>query len=314
MRRRVGYLLVFVGLFLVFFALMVRFYAYARLQKVPLSHYSQTVATGEGRYFNRAQLKVVPARLKNIRTARGDPQAGSSDTAVWDTFSAVMDLGDNGVLAATQERIAMDRVTGEPRRCCGEQPAHSGLTVKFPFHTQKRSYSLWDATAKRAFPAGYAREERVEDLDVYRFEQRLSGVALQRVSIGGEQAGQPNLASVSATVTYGSVKTLWVEPRTGIIVKAGQRVDQTLRTDDGRAVLTVLRAELVFDDNSVRRNVEDARNAASRLRMLQWVLPLCGLALGVVLCAVGVTLVTRQIAGPRSAGQEVPAPSAADAR
>jgi hypothetical protein len=202
----------------------------------------------------------------------------------------------------------MDRVTGQSRRCCGETPAHSGLTLKFPFDTQKRSYSFWDTIAKRAFPASYQDEERVEDLNVYRFEQRFSGVALQQLTISGAQAGQPNVASVPATVIYDNVKTLWVEPRTGIIVKAGQDVRETLQTDDGRRVLTVVRAQLLLDDTTVRRNVEDARNAAGQLRMIQWVLPLAAVALGVVLSVAGVVLSRRQRFQPARRGEEVPEP------
>ena len=83
MTRRIGYALVFVGFFLLFSALLVRFYAYPRLQKAPLNQYSQPVATGTATYFNRAQLKEVDAQVQNIRTVKGDPKAGSSTTAVW---------------------------------------------------------------------------------------------------------------------------------------------------------------------------------------------------------------------------------------
>jgi len=310
--RRVGYVLVFVGFFLLFSAFLVRFYAYPRLQKAPLNQYSQPVATGTGTYFNRHQLKEVTAQLQNIRTVRGDAKAGTARTAVWDSFSETKDLGDNGVLTAERERIALDRVTGQSRHCCGEQPAHSGLTLKFPFNTHRGTYSFWDTTAKQAFPAAYAATERIEGVTVYRFEQRFSGVRLDTVSISGAQAGQPGVASVPATVIYGNVKTLWVEPRTGIIVKAGQDVTQVLETPDGRPVLTVVRAQLLYDASTVHKNAEDAKSARSQLRMIQWLLPAAALVLGVVLIVVGVALAARQPAGGQR--EEAAEPRPADAR
>ena len=303
MGRRVGYVLVFVGFFLLFSAFLVRFYAYPRLQKAPLNQYSQPVATGTGTYFNRHQLKEVTAQLQNIRTVRGDAKAGTARTAVWDSFSETKDLGDNGVLTAERERIALDRVTGQSRHCCGEQPAHSGLTLKFPFNTHRGTYSFWDTTAKQAFPAAYAGTERIEGVTVYRFEQRFSGVRLDTVSISGAQAGQPGVASVPATVIYGNVKTLWVEPRTGIIVKAGQDVTEILQTDAGVAVLTAFKGQLVYDANTVSGNVDDARTAASQLRIIQWTLPIAALVLGIVLIAAGVALLGRNSGGRHVSGQ-----------
>lgn len=293
MARRIGYVLVFVGFFLVFSALSVRFYAYPRLQKAPLNQYSEPVAVGTGTYFNRAQLQEVTAQLQNIRTVKGDAKAGNASTAVWDSFSVTKDLGDNGVITATQERVAMDRVTGESKHCCGDQPPHSGLTFKFPFNTQKRTYSFWDTTAKQAFPAAYAGSERIQGLDVYRFEQRFSNVRLDTVQVSGAQAHQPDVATVPATVIYSNVKTLWVEPRSGIIVKAGQDVTQILQTDAGVQVLTAFKGQLVYDANTVNGNVDDASSAASQLRMIQWTLPIGALVLGVVLIVVGVIVIGR---------------------
>jgi hypothetical protein len=301
--RRVGYVLVFVGFFLLFTALSVRFYAYPRLQKAPLNQYSTPVATGTATYFNKGQLKEVTAPVQNIRTVKGDAKAGNSTTAVWDSFTVTKDARDNGVIDARQERVAMDRVTGESKHCCGEQPPHSGLTFKFPFNTQKRTYSFWDTTAEQAFPATYAGSERIQGLEVYRFEQRFGDVRLDTLEVSGAQAGQPALVTVPATIMYSNVKTLWVEPRTGIIVKAGQAVTEILQTDAGVAVLTAFKGQLVYDANTVSGNVDDARTAASQLRMIQWTLPIAALVLGVVLIAAGVVLLGRNSGGRHVSGQ-----------
>jgi hypothetical protein len=309
--------LVFLGFFLVFSSLFVRFYAYPRLEKAPLNQYAQPVATGTGTYFNRETLKeVTGAQLQNIRVVKGDAKAGNATTAVWDSWSVTKDLGIpaglpiSGLLTADQERVAMDRVTGESKHCCGETPPHSGLTFKFPFNTQKRTYSFWDTTAKQAFPANFTGTERINGLLTYRFEQRFDNVRLQTVEVSGAQARQPGVATVPATVVYGNVKTLWVEPRTGIIVKAGQDVRQVLQTDDGQQLLTVVNAQLVYDANTVNGNADDAKKAISQLRAIQWVLPIGALVVGVIAILIGVVLIGRHPSGRHLAGpSEEPAES-----
>jgi Porin PorA len=291
--RRVGYVLVFLGLFLIFFGLVERVYAYPRLKKAPLDQYSQPVATGNGTYFNRSPDKlqeVNGAELRNIRTVRGDVKAGSDEVAVWDSFNSTVAVADNGVITATQERIALDRVTGQSVRCCGENPAHQGLTLKFPFDTKKQSYQFWDGPANAAFPAQFTGQEVVAGVKVYRFEQRIEPRTLRTQDVPGSLAGDPDADSVTTDVVYSNHKTLWVEPATGIIVKAQQDATQVLQTPDGEPVLTLLDAVLTYDDATVKANAEDASSGASRLRLLGTILPIGGVLLGLVLTSIGLYL------------------------
>jgi hypothetical protein len=294
MARRVGFVLVFVGLFLLFFGLFERFYAYPRLKKAPLDQYSQPVATGTGTYFNRSpdRLEEVPgAQLKNVRTVRGDVGAGTDEVAVWDSFNSTVDTADQGVITATQERIALDRVTAQSVQCCGENPRHQGLTLKFPFDTEKTTYQFWDGPAQRALPASYTRTERLEGVDVYRFEQQIDRLDVGDQEIPGSLAGDPEASSVQTDIIYSNLKTLWVEPATGIIVKAQQDVSQVLETPGGEQVLTLLDGVLTYDDATVSKNADDAASGANRLRLLGTVLPVAAAALGLILAAAGLVLV-----------------------
>jgi hypothetical protein len=293
MARRVGFVLVFVGLFLLFFGLFERVYAYPRLKKAPLDQYSKPVATGTGSYFNRSPDKlreITGAQLKNVRIVRGDVKAGSDEVAVWDSFNSTVDTADQGVITATQERIALDRVTGQSVQCCGENPRHQGLTLKFPFDTRKTTYQFWDGPAQRALPAAFTREERINGVTVYRFEQRFDQLDIGDQDIPGTLAGDPGTPSVQTDVIYSNVKTLWIEPATGIIVKAQQDVTQVLRTQGGEEVLTLIDAVLTYDDDTVDANAEDAASGANRLRLLGTILPLAALALGLVALAAGLVL------------------------
>jgi hypothetical protein len=293
MGRRVGFVLVFVGLFLLFFGLFERVYAYPRLKKAPLDQYSTPVATGTGTYFNRSPDKlteITGAQLKNVRTVRGDVKAGTDEVAVWDSFTSTVDTADQGVITATQERIALDRVTAQSVQCCGENPRHQGLTLKFPFDTQKTTYQFWDGPAQRALPAAFTREEKLEGVTVYRFEQRIDRLDVGDQEIPGTLAGDPDTPSVQTNIIYSNTKTLWVEPATGIIVKAQQDATQVLETQGGEQVLTLLDAVLTYDEATVDANADDAASGANRLRLLGTILPFTALLLGLIAVAAGLVL------------------------
>ena len=293
MGRRLGYVLVFVGLFLLFFGLFERFYAYPRLRKAPLDQESAPVAVGTGTYFNRSPEKlreIDGAQLKNVRTVKGDPKAGTEEVAVWDSFTSTVDTADGGVITATQERIALDRVTGQSTNCCGENPRHQGLTLKFPFGTKKQTYQFWDGPASRALPAVFTREETIQDVKVYRFEQRIDRLTLGSQELPGSLAGDPSVATVQTNIVYSNVKTIWVEPTTGIIVKGQQDVSQVLETTGGQQVLTLLDAVLTYDDATVDANAADAADSIGQLRLLSTILPIGAVLLGLVLLVVGLVL------------------------
>jgi Porin PorA len=293
MARRVGFVLVFVGLFLLFFGLFERFYAYPRLKKAPLDQYSSPVATGTGTYFNRSPDKLAEvngAQLMNKRIVRGDVAAGTDEVAVWDSFNSTIDTADQGVITATQERIALDRVTAQSVQCCGENPRHQGLTLKFPFDTEKTTYQFWDGPAQRALPAAFTRTETLNGVDVYRFEQRIGPLDVGDQEIPGSLAGDPDTPSVQTDIVYTNLKTLWVEPTTGIIVKAQQDATQVLETPGGEQVLTLIDAVLTYDEATVEQNADDAASGANRLRLLGTILPVAALLLGLISVAAGLVL------------------------
>jgi hypothetical protein len=290
--RRVGIALVFVGLFLLFFAPFVRWYAYPRLQKAPLDEYFQPVATGTGSYFNVAQLKVLTgANLKNTRTVRGDVKAGSSKTAVWDYFDNTIDTADGGVITAKQERIALDRDSAQVVHCCGENPSTlEGLTLKFPFNTARKSYVFWDDIPEKAFPIDYSGEETVAGVHTYRFVQNISNVHLQTIQISGAQAGEPSQVTVPADEVYNDVTTVWVEPRSGVIVKGSQAIHEVLQKQDGTAVFDLFNGTLIWNDATVKAAAHTASTARSQLLMLSTTLPIAAAVLGLILIGSGLLL------------------------
>src|SRR4029453_18546303 len=104
--------------------------------------------------------------------------------------------------------------------------------------TKKQSYQFWDGPANAAFPAQFTGQEVVAAVKVYRFEQRIQPRTLGRQEVPGSLAGDPDADSVTTDVVYSNHKTLWVEPGTGIIVKAQRGDTQVLQNPAGEAGLT----------------------------------------------------------------------------
>jgi hypothetical protein len=288
MDRRLRYGLLGVGLFLLLFALLERAYAYPRLAKVPLGVYSVPMAEGTGSYFDAGRLEMVRgARLRSTRVVKGDREAGGPRVAVWDMLLDTVDLDTGRRISLLQERVVFDRVTGRPVRCCGESPRHDGIMLNFPFGTRQASYPFWDPVAARSAPASFVREELVDGLRTYRFQQRIRGARIRPVELPGSLAGQPGVDAIAASVVLDSDKTLWVEPVTGRIIKGQDHAHQTVKDASGVTYLTVLDVTLTYTDDTVAGNVAAVRDDLDRLRLAGVVLPAAAGLLGALLLGAG---------------------------
>ena len=276
MARRVGFVLVFVGLFLLFFGLFERFYAYPRLKKAPLDQYSSRWPPGPAPTSAAARTsstEVTGAQLKNVRIVRGDVGAGTDEVAVWDSFNSTVDTADQGVVTATQERIALDRVTAQSVQCCARTRATRASPSSSRSTPRRPPTSSGTARPSRPCRRPSPGPRRLEGVDVYRFEQRIDRLDVGDQEIPGPVAGDPDTPSVQTDIIYSNLKTLWVEPATGIIVKAQQDVTQVLETPGGEQVLTLLDAVLTYDEGHRVQQRRRRRRRGPPLRLLGAVLP-----------------------------------------
>src|SRR2546430_955082 len=141
MRRVTSYVLIVLGLFLDFLSPLLRLYAYPRVHKPPVDNYAKIVSRGTGLYYSAKELAVVgPTQLENVKVARGNATAGSSDTAVYDYTSTTRDLGSGGgVINSDRERFVFDRLSAEAVHCCGETPRHEGRSEEHTSELQSQS-------------------------------------------------------------------------------------------------------------------------------------------------------------------------------
>ena len=293
MRRFLGPVLLGVGVFLVVLGGLLKFYVADRVIVTPINQYAKTTSPGPGSYLDPTVLQERSADLVAVRTLKGDVAASNKDTAVWDV-SVVLSTGDGQFVRASVDRVATDRRTAEAVNCCGEAvnsvpTRHTGLSYKFPFNTQKQDYQFWDANAKKAVPAKYVSEETVQGLTTYKFVAQVPPTQIDTQEVPGSLVGE-SAPSVQAPVYYVDTRTVWVEPKTGVIVKGSEQNRTTLRDTAGQDKTVVLEFDLTFDDDTQRSQAKLARDNIGKIDLVTTWLPLIGLLVGIVLIVAGLII------------------------
>jgi hypothetical protein len=317
MRRVLGPVLFAIGFFALCMAALTQFYVAPSLLVAPPDQSAKSVSEGtDATYLDFSTISIKTGQtLRATRTVRGDVAASNSDRVVWDQFLSVQNTADNSVVKATTDRVAFDPRTAEAVSCCGEHvdgkpTKHSGLSYKFPFGTEKKTYQFFDTTLKKALPAEFDGEDTVEGVEVYRFVQRIKPTTIASLAAPGRLVGKPNELLVPVEQTYANVRTMWVEPRTGVIVNGQEEQLQTLHTADGTDT-AVLEATLRFTDETRRDSAATAADARSKAVLLGVTAPVTLLVVGLVLFVVGLALLRRR-AVPAAQEDRQPVAAAAD--
>lgn len=297
-RRNVPYALAGVVLclafFLLFMAVLLPLVIAPRAARLPLAPYAVLVAVGAGSYFAPSQGQLVTSdALVGRLTIRGALEAGSDEVAVWDTFVSLEDLrptvvpGER-VISAVRERVALDRTTGRPVACCGEDPVHEGITHRFPFGTETGEYLLWDPVLREGRPARFQRTDRVGALAVYVFICQVQPTPIGTQVVPGALVGA-DTASLEVSLVHAVDRELWVEPRTGRIVREVTDVRQTLQ-GEGIEPARFATVRMAWNDETVDEQAGIAAREVARLEGVSSILPLTATVAGVILLAVGVIL------------------------
>jgi hypothetical protein len=302
--RRVGaYVLTGLAVFLVAIAALLKFYVVPSLLVTPLDQFAESFAPGTGTVFSPATLSErTGVDLVAHRTLRGDVAASSKSRGVWDE-SVVLAEANGALVNATTDRVAWDRKTGEAVNCCNENvdgipTKHKGLSYKFPFGAKKTTYQFFDTTAKQAQPMRYQGSEKIQGLNVYRYQQRVNPVQIGQLEVPGNLVGS-TAASVTAPRFYDNTRTVWVEPLSGVIVKGQEKQHQVLRDANGSDAVTLIQVTLTFNEKTQKQQGDLAKDARSKSALVGTWAPLVCLLLGLILAALAFALVRRdEQAGP----------------
>lgn len=337
MRRVVGFVLLGLGVFAVALGLLLRFYAYPMLAKVPLDTKSESVAEGDGitalviKTENGAPVPEIENNLslRSTTYVSGDltqPEVkADGDVAVYVEAIKTEDESSGTLINATVRSLCFDRFSGEAvapcegqyiavdedkplegRRNVVQQP---GLSFKFPFGTEQKDYPFYDLQVRKAVQAKYDGEETVQGLNTYRFVMTVSNTKVGEREVPGSLIGQPDEPSVTADLYYKGKRTLWVEPATGIIVSGQQEMTQELVApgeEPGEGTV-VFDGTLRLNEKTVNDFVGKAEDAAGKISFLT-VLPIWLWIGGGLLIVVGVVMLFTRFGrgGPDAVGDSQP--------
>ena len=274
MRRIIGLVLMGLAGFLVTTALLAWLYVPGQVKKTPLDTDTSTRLSG--------QAAVLPtgdgAPVKALSHTVADGTKSDGDVVVFDTFTCLIKdpAGDapdcvddtdpdRRLVTATTDRFATDRRTGlsvNDEKYIGDAKPHEGLVNKFPFDVEKKTYPFWDGILGRAVDATFDGEAEVNGWKTYKFVVDVSD--------------EPAEISKGIQGTYSTLKTLYIDPRTGAIQKQTEQQKRVL--DNGT---TVLDLDFGFTDETVAANIKDAKDNDSRLGLIANVPLIAGL-LGLV--------------------------------
>lgn len=326
--KKLGWVLVGLGVFVVAVSLLSRLYMYDRIAVVPLDQDTVSVSQGPGAtIFDIAERDEVTLDLVSTRNVVGDVKASEDaskdldrDVAVWETLVFTDEPGaevdeDNPPRSSTHDRVAFDRRTGEAIDCCGSYTASTadigsgeevrdedtpitGQYFKLPFRSEKKTYQFWDGSLKDATDLEFEAAESIKGLEVYRYKQVIEPTTVGELNAPASFFGIDQEGDVTLDRVYSNTRTLWVEPETGVIIR-GQEVQNTVAEFDGDEVATLTDVTIGYDDATVADNVDTYSSLSSQLKIIRFWLPVVGTIAGLLVLLAGIALVAR---GRRSRG------------
>lgn len=304
--RRMSLVLIAVGAFLIVLGPMIRWYAYPRLAVAPANQRSITTLVGENAtIFDIATLKEITTDLTTVVNTTGDASTPEKHPGAVTYVNSTSTTSADGVMRSRDvERMTFDARTGMAiKDCCGdfistttgeETPVvHEGLPAKFPFQTEKKAYPFWDAELGTAVSIQYLEEGQVEGVDVYKFAQSIPATKVGTMDVPLSVLGLEGDGTVTADKMYSNVRTLWVEPETGVVLKRTEAVNQTLDYQ-GQSRVTLTEVVTGFDDATVKANADEYGGQATLLHLVRAVVPQVSFVLGLVMLIGGVVLGRRK--------------------
>ena len=328
------------GAALLIAALLLSTYTAGKIRKIPLD-IDQTLASGgTGTALDPASLsgekfvvdKDVPLVSQQAITVETPANAQVVTFQVGTTVRRTDRQQDNGLLLAMVDTVTLNRSTAEavsdderpggsvqkPRTIEDDKPPtnialpHDGLSYRFPFDTEKKSYPMFDPIAQKAFDANYDGEDDVNGLNTYRFTQNvgydadgklvdpIKYASLYDKNEDGEVTARAGLwglpgdpyEPVTMTRYYAAQRTFWVDPVSGTIVKAQEHANHYYARDALKPEMALADYKVTSTEQTVEEQVAAARNERDRVALWSRILPISLGAAGLIALIGGALLGT----------------------
>jgi Porin PorA len=326
------------GAALLIAALLLWTYTTSRITKIPLDLDTTLICDGRGAALDPASLnsqklvvnRNIPLVSQQQISVESPANADVVTLQVGTSVRRADKQKDTGLLLALVDTVTLNRKTAmavsdethpggavqKPRGFNDDNPPtnialpHEGLSYRFPFHTEKRTYPYFDPIAQKAFDANYTGEEDVNGLTTYRFNQDIGydadgkladpvkypslytnnedGKATATAAMWGAP-GDPD-EKITMTRYYAAQRTFWVDPESGTIVKEEEHANHYFARDPLKPELTLADYKVTSNEETIESQVNAARNERDRLALWSRVLPITFTASGLIVLIGGLLL------------------------
>jgi Porin PorA len=327
-----------VGAALLIAALLLSTYTSEKIQRIPLDIDASLLSDGTGTALDPASLlgdrfiidRDVPLVSQQQLTVESPSNADVVTLQVGTSVRRTDQQQDNGLLLALVDTVTLNRATAmavsdethpggsvqKPRTAEDTKPPtnialpHEGLSYRFPFDTEKKTYPYFDPIAQRAFDANYEGEEDVNGLTTYRFTQNVGyndegelvepikyaslydneedGVVTARASLWGLE-GDPD-EPITMTRFYAAQRNFWVDPVSGTIVRSEEHANHYYARDELRPEMALADYTVTSTEETVESQVASARDERDRIGLWSRILPITFTAAGLVALVGGALL------------------------
>ncbi|MGO9041831.1 MAG: DUF3068 domain-containing protein [Mycobacterium sp.] len=318
------------GAALLIAALLLSTYTSSRITKIPLDIDTTSISDGTGTALDSASLSTdhlvvnqnVPLVSQQQISVESPANADVVTLQVGSSVRRTDKQKDSGLLLAMVDTVTLNRKTAmavsddthtggsiqKPRSFGDENPPtamplrHDGLSYRFPFHTEKKTYPYFDSIAQKAFDVNYDTQEDVNGLTTYRFTQDIgyngdgklvapvpypslyAGAEDAKVTASAAMWGVPGEPGEQVTMTryYAAQRTFWVDPVSGTIVKETEHANHYFARDPLKPEMTLADYKVTSNQDTVEAQVNAARDERDRLALWSRVLPITFTAVGLV--------------------------------
>ena len=308
------------GAALLIAALLLMTYTKSKITKIPLDLDATLVSDGTGTAFDPASLsapkfevnKNAPVSQQQQISVEAPSNAEVVTLQVGTTLRRTDKQKDNGLLLALVDTVTLDRKSAmavssetnpggavqKPRTIEDQKPPtnvalpHEGLTYRFPFDTEKKTYPVFDPIAQKKFDANYDGEEDVNGLTAYKFTQNIGYDADSTVTARAALWGLPGNPDEPITMTryYAAQRTFWVDPVSGTIVKKKEHGYHYYAREPLKPEVTFVDFTVTSNEETVESQVANARDERDRLALWGRILPITFTAMGLVALVGGALL------------------------
>ncbi|WP_043269457.1 DUF3068 domain-containing protein [Streptomyces sp. CT34] len=310
MRRTASLVLLALAVFFTALSPLMRWYAFPRLAKIPPGQYQDMVleaipATlldyGTMKARRVPKVTIVQTLKGNVAEARRIKQTAGRDVVVWDTLSYV--AGPDGTMVSeVPERYIFDAHSQEPVHATGEMVdgdpvRRAGVEYKWPFLTQKRDYTYFDAQTRTSAPIHYKGTRTFHGLEVYYFEQTIPWTKVPLPKKMPVKGVTPEaVEKMGTTRWYSTTRMFWVDPVTGAPVNGEEIHKEELRGGQllpGGGTVTAFAGHVRMRGDYVRSTVAQVTAQRTLVLLLTSYLPWGFLTLGAALLALSLVLEAR---------------------